>query len=81
MPGIINNVLSERLLQDEIIELSKRLKLTEHQLDQVKEEISIREASLLKEKMETARINKEKEMLRVIFINLTVLSIIHARQI
>lgn len=51
--------------QDEIAELRKRLKLTEHQLDQVKEEIVMREALLLKERMDKAVIEKEKESLMV----------------
>merc|ERR1712123_497850 len=50
--------------QDETNEMKKKLKIQTHQIDQFKEEISSKEAALVKVNLEHTRIEKEKEALR-----------------
>merc|ERR1711892_546690 len=50
--------------QDETNEMNKKLKIQTHQIDQFKEEISSKEAALVKVNLEHTRIEKEKEALR-----------------
>lgn len=52
------------MLQDEITEMKRKLKIMNHQIDQLKEEISAKEASLVKEQTEHQRVEKEKEGLK-----------------
>ena len=49
-------------LQDEITEMKRKLKIMNHQIDQLKEEISGKEAALVKEHLEHQRVEKEKEV-------------------
>ena len=49
--------------QDEAGDLKSKLKMLNHQFDQLKEEIEIKEAALVKEGQEQARLQKEKEEL------------------
>lgn len=44
--------------------MKKKLKIQTHQIDQFKEEISSKEAALVKVNLEHTRIEKEKEALR-----------------
>ena len=50
--------------QDETNEMKKKLKIQTHQIDQFKDEISSKEAALVKVNLEHTRIEKEKEALR-----------------
>jgi chromosome segregation ATPase len=50
--------------QDEITEMKRKLKIMNHQIDQLKEEISAKEAALIKEHLEHQRVDKEKEGLK-----------------
>lgn len=52
-------------LQDEITENKRKLKIMNHQIDQLKEEIQTKEAALVKEQLEHQRVEKEKETLKV----------------
>jgi len=65
MGGIHCNTLCLFHTKNECNELEKKLFLSDHQLDQVKEELSLREAQILKQQLLTARVEKEKESLRV----------------
>ncbi|KAH1167384.1 cilia- and flagella-associated protein 58 isoform X3 [Mauremys mutica] len=60
------NLYSKNLIeaQDEITEMKKKLKIMTHQVDQLKEEITAKEAALVKVHMEHQRIEKEKESLK-----------------
>ncbi|XP_034632766.1 cilia- and flagella-associated protein 58 [Trachemys scripta elegans] len=60
------NLYSKNLIeaQDEITEMKKKLKIMTHQVDQLKEEITAKEATLVKVHMEHQRIEKEKEALK-----------------
>lgn len=51
------NLYSKNLIesQDEITEMKRKLKIMNHQIDQLKEEISSKEAMLVKEKLEHDR--------------------------
>jgi chromosome segregation ATPase len=57
------NVYSKNLLesQDEIMEMKRKLKIMNHQVEQLKEEIASRETVLVKEHFEHAKLEKEKE--------------------
>lgn len=57
------NLYSKNLIesQDEITELKHKLKITNHQIDQLKDEITGKEASLVKENLERQRVEKEKD--------------------
>jgi len=57
------NALSKKLneSQDETADLKGKLKMLNHQFDQLKEEIEIKEAALVKEGQEQAKLQKEKE--------------------
>lgn len=59
------NVYSKNLLEshDEIMELKRKLKIMNHQVDQLKEEITSRETVLVKEHFEHCKLEKEKEAL------------------
>uniref|UniRef100_A0A8D0BN97 Cilia and flagella associated protein 58 n=1 Tax=Salvator merianae TaxID=96440 RepID=A0A8D0BN97_SALMN len=60
------NLYSKNLIeaQDEINEMRKKLKIMTHQVDQLKEEISAKEAALVKVHLDHQRIEKEKEGLK-----------------
>lgn len=60
------NLYSKNLIesQDEITEMKRKLKIMNHQIDQLKEEISSKEAMLVKEKLEHDRVVKECEGLK-----------------
>ncbi|XP_053245246.1 cilia- and flagella-associated protein 58 [Podarcis raffonei] len=60
------NLYSKNLIeaQDEINEMRKKLKIMTHQVDQLKEEISAKEAALVKMHLDHQRIEKEKEALK-----------------
>ena len=44
--------------------MKKKLRIMNHQIDQLKEEISAKEAALVKEQLEHMRVDKEKEALK-----------------
>ena len=52
-------------MQDEITENKRKLKIMNHQIDQLKEEIQTKESALVKEQLEHQRVEKEKETLKV----------------
>ena len=54
-----------RFIQDEITEMKRKLKIMNHQIDQLKEEITSKEAALVKVNLDHARVEKEKEALKV----------------
>ncbi|XP_074089856.1 cilia- and flagella-associated protein 58 isoform X1 [Macrotis lagotis] len=60
------NLYSKNLIeaQDEITEMKRKLKIMTHQVDQLKEEISSKEVSLVKLHLEHQRVEKEKETLK-----------------
>ena len=60
------NLYSKNLIeaQDEISEMKRKLKIMNHQIDQLKEEITAKEAALMKEHLEHQRVEKEKEGLK-----------------
>ncbi|XP_050813955.1 cilia- and flagella-associated protein 58 isoform X1 [Gopherus flavomarginatus] len=60
------NLYSKNLIeaQDEITEMKKKMKIMTHQVDQLKEEITAKEAALVKVHLEHQRIEKEKESLK-----------------
>ncbi|XP_006630821.2 cilia- and flagella-associated protein 58 [Lepisosteus oculatus] len=60
------NLYSKNLIeaQDEITEMKKKLKIMNHQIDQLKEEINGKETALVKEHLEFQRVEKEKEALK-----------------
>jgi len=47
-------------VQDEITEMKRKLKIMNHQIDQLKEEISTKESALVKEHLEHQRVEKDK---------------------
>lgn len=55
------------LFQDEITEMKRKLKIMNHQIDQLREEINSKESALVKEHLEFQRVEKEKEALKVIY--------------
>lgn len=60
------NLYSKNLIesQDEITEMKRKLKIMNHQIDQLKEEITAKEATLVKEHLEHQRVEKEKDALK-----------------
>ena len=52
------------LAQDEINEMKRKLKIMNHQIDQLKDEIASKENSLSKTTLEYAKIQKEKNSLK-----------------
>ncbi|KAK7110498.1 cilia- and flagella-associated protein 58-like [Littorina saxatilis] len=60
------NLYSKNLIesQDEITENKRKLKIMNHQIDQLKEEIQTKESALVKEQLEHQRVEKEKETLK-----------------
>ncbi|KAI1886815.1 hypothetical protein AGOR_G00199690 [Albula goreensis] len=60
------NLYSKNLneAQVEITEMKRQLKIMNHQVDQLKEEISGKESALVKEHLEFQRVEKEKEALK-----------------
>lgn len=60
------NLYSKNLIesQDEITEMKRKLKIMNHQIDQLKEEIMGKEAALVKEHLEHQRVEKEKDALK-----------------
>jgi len=61
------NLYSKNLIeaQDEITEMKRKLKIMNHQIDQLKEEITTKEAALVKVNLDHTRVEKEKEALKV----------------
>lgn len=51
--------------QDEITEMQRKLKIMNHQIDQLKEEITSKEQALVKEHLDRQRVEKEKDNLKV----------------
>lgn len=64
MYSTVEVTLESCLLQDEITEMKRKLKIMNHQIDQLKEEIQAKEALLVKEHLEHQRVEKEKETLK-----------------
>lgn len=60
------NLYSKNLIetQDEIADMKRKLKIMNHQIDQLKEEVSSKEAALVKEHLEHQRVEKEKDALK-----------------
>ncbi|KAK0049011.1 cilia- and flagella-associated protein 58-like [Biomphalaria glabrata] len=60
------NLYSKNLIesQDEITEMRRKLRIMTHQIDQLKEEIQAKEASLVKETLTNQQVEKEKETLK-----------------
>ncbi|XP_007901821.1 cilia- and flagella-associated protein 58 [Callorhinchus milii] len=60
------NLQSKNLIEakDEITEMKRKLKVTNHHIDQLKEEISSKEAALVRQQLEHQRMDKEKEALK-----------------
>ncbi|XP_048407124.1 cilia- and flagella-associated protein 58 [Stegostoma tigrinum] len=61
------NLYSKNLIeaQDEIAEMKRKLKIMNHHIDQLKDEICAKEAALLKQHLEYQRMEKEKETLKI----------------
>lgn len=61
------NLYSKNLIesQDEILEMKRKLKIMNHQIDQLKEEISAKDSALLKERLDHQDVEKHKEQLKV----------------
>lgn len=59
------NMYSKKLIesQDEVVEMRRKLSMLNHQIYQLKEESTVREALLVKELNELQRATKEKETL------------------
>ncbi|CAH8481840.1 unnamed protein product [Dicrocoelium dendriticum] len=59
------NLYSKNLIeaQDDIAEMKRKLKILSHQVDQLKDDIATKEATLVKENLELQRVEKEKEQL------------------
>lgn len=53
------------LIKDEITEMKQKLKIMDHQMDQLKEEITGKESALIREHTEFQRVEKENETLKV----------------
>ena len=66
------NLYSKNLIesQDEIQEMKRKLKIMNHQIDQLKEEISAKDSALLKERLDHQDVEKHKEQLKVCFFAL-----------
>lgn len=60
------NLYSKNLIeaQDEITEMKRKLKIMNHQIDQLKEEITTKEGALVKVNLDHTRVEKEKEALK-----------------
>mmetsp|Transcript_9501 Transcript_9501/g.36976 ORF Transcript_9501/g.36976 Transcript_9501/m.36976 type:complete len:869 (-) Transcript_9501:82-2688(-) len=60
------NMYSKNLLeaQDEIAEMKRKFKIMNHQIEQLKEEISTKDLALVKEHFDHMKVEKEKESLR-----------------
>jgi len=60
------NLYSKNLIesQDEIQEMKRKLKIMNHQIDQLKEEISAKDSALLKERLDHQDVEKHKEQLK-----------------
>ena len=55
--------------QDEITEMQRKLKIMNHQIDQLKEEITSKEQALVKEHLDRQRVEKEKDNLKVFIVS------------
>lgn len=49
--------------QDEMIEMKNKIRVLEHQAQQLKDEVANRDAAVVKEHLECVRLDKDKEML------------------
>ena len=60
------NLYSKNLIeaQDEITEMKRKLKIMNHQIEQLKQEIAAKEAALVKEHFEHLKVDKERESLK-----------------
>ncbi|CAG5134630.1 unnamed protein product, partial [Candidula unifasciata] len=60
------NLYSKNLIesQDEITEMRRKLKIMTHQIEQLKEEIQAKEASLVKAALDCQKVEKEKDSLK-----------------
>jgi len=54
--GLAPWVLGSRLLQDEIAEAKRKFKITSHQINQLKEEVSAKDLALVKEHFEHIKV-------------------------
>ena len=54
--------------------MKRKLKIMNHQIDQLKEEISSKEAALVKEHVEHTKVEKEKDALKVSLNHLIIYS-------
>ncbi|GAX75026.1 hypothetical protein CEUSTIGMA_g2472.t1 [Chlamydomonas eustigma] len=61
------NLYSKNLIeaQDEIQEMKRKFKIMQHQIEQLKEEISAKDLALVKEHFDHMKVEKEKEALRM----------------
>eukprot|EP00899_Mesostigma_viride_P002905 jgi/Mesvir1/12615/Mv16076-RA.1 len=61
------NLYSKNLIeaQDEIAEMKRKFKIMNHQIEQLKEEISAKDVALVKEHFDHMKVDKEKESLRL----------------
>uniref|UniRef100_UPI00398EE255 cilia- and flagella-associated protein 58 n=1 Tax=Pristiophorus japonicus TaxID=55135 RepID=UPI00398EE255 len=61
------NLYSKNLIeaQDEIAEMKRKLKIMNHHIDQLKDEICSKEAALVKQHLEYQRMEKEKETIKI----------------
>eukprot|EP00798_Chlamydomonas_sp_ICE-L_P006525 gene6525-3166_t len=61
------NLYSKNLIesQDEIQEMKRKFKIMQHQIEQLKEEISAKDLALVKEHFDHMKVEKEKESLRM----------------
>ncbi|OON14691.1 hypothetical protein X801_09516 [Opisthorchis viverrini] len=59
------NLYSKNLIeaQEDIAEMKRKLKILSHQVDQLKDDIATKEATLVKENLERQRVDREKEQL------------------
>ena len=60
------NLYSKNLIesQDEIAEMKRKFKIMNHQIEQLKEEITSKDQALVKEHFDHAKVEKEKESLK-----------------
>ncbi|XP_052830233.1 cilia- and flagella-associated protein 58 [Octopus bimaculoides] len=68
------NLYSKHLIecQDEITEKKRKLKIMNHQIDQLKEEIQSKETALVQEQTARARVEKEKSALKIELQNMKI---------
>lgn len=67
------NAYSKNLVeaQDEIQEMKRKFKIMQHQIEQLKEEISAKDLALVKEHFDHMKVEKEKDSLKVRAVDLS----------